>query len=69
MTLLQLLFLVSCISQGTRYGAQLKHLIESVCHRLKLDAAWSKLASVNISVMHVFLSPTRGLISQNLRKL
>lgn len=44
MTPLQLLFLVSCISQDMRYGAQLTHLIESLCHILKRGAAWSKLA-------------------------
>lgn len=67
-TPLQLLFLVSCISQGMRYGAQLINLIESLCHILKLAAAWSKLAYANTTVMHALLNPTRDLNSVNLRK-
>jgi len=59
MTPLQLLFLVSWISQGMRYGAQLINLIECLCLILKLHAAWSKLAYANTSVMYALLSPNK----------
>lgn len=68
MTPLLLLFLVSCISQGMRYSAQLTNFIESLCHIPKLAAAWNKSAYANTSVMQTLLSPTRGLIFGNLRK-
>lgn len=69
MTPLQLLCLVSCISQDMRYGAQLHNLIEYLCHILKLKASWSELSYANVSIMHILLSPTSSLITGNLGKM
>lgn len=69
MTPLQLLCLVSCISQDMRYVAQLNNLMEYLCHILKLNASWSKLSNANISIMHALSSPTSSLITGNLGKM
>lgn len=47
MTQLQLLFLVSCISQGMRYSDQLLNLIESLAYPI-VTSVWSKLVYANM---------------------